>query len=99
MIPKFCDSQCLDLRGTKKTCWLLSLLNNQRRAFFYKNLQFSNGGQGDTGETGATGGEWGENGSNTADTGDGGTAGKAIDRSSGVSVTGTLNSNTIKGNY
>ena len=59
----------------------------------------SNGGQGGTGETGGSGGDWGQNGSNTADSGDGGTAGKAIDRSSGVSVTGTLNSNTIKGSY
>ena len=57
------------------------------------------GGQGNTGETGGTGGEWGENGSNTADSGDGGTAGKAIDRSTNVSVTGTINSSTIKGLY
>ena len=55
------------------------------------------GGTGGDGETGGTGGDWGENGANTADTGDGGTAGKAIDRSTNVSVSGIINSNTIKG--
>ena len=59
----------------------------------------TSGGQGETGETGGTGGDWGENGANTADTGDGGTAGKAIDRSTNVSVSGIINSNTIKGIY
>ena len=59
----------------------------------------TNGGTGGNGETGGTGGDWGENGANTADTGDGGTAGKAIDRSTNVSVSGIINSNTIKGIY
>jgi len=59
----------------------------------------TNGGTGGDGETGGTGGDWGENGANTADTGDGGTAGKAIDRSTNVSVSGIINSNTIKGIY
>ena len=57
------------------------------------------GGQGNIGETGGTGGDWGENGANTADTGDGGTAGKAIDRSTNVTVSGIINSNTVKGIY
>ena len=57
------------------------------------------GGTGGDGETGGTGGDWGENGANTADTGDGGTAGKAIDRSTNVSVSGIINSNTVKGTY
>ena len=39
------------------------------------------------------------NGANTDDTGDGGTAGKAIDRSTNVSVSGIINSNTVKGTY
>ena len=59
----------------------------------------SNGGQGGTGETGGTGGDWGSDGSDTADSGDGGDAGDAIVKSSGVSVIGTINSNTIKGSY
>ena len=59
----------------------------------------TNGGTGGDGETGGTGGDWGENGANTADTGDGGTAGKAIDRSTNVSVSGIINSNTVKGTY
>ena len=59
----------------------------------------TNGGTGGNGEIGGTGGDWGENGANTADTGDGGTAGKAIDRSTNVSVSGIINSNTIKGIY
>ena len=59
----------------------------------------SNGGQGGTGETGGTGGDWGSDGSDTADSGNGGDAGDAIVKSSGVSVIGTINSNTIKGSY
>ena len=58
----------------------------------------SNGGQGNTGETGASGGDWGQDGSDTSNTGDGGDAGVAI-HPSGITVTGTLNSNTIKGSY
>ena len=57
------------------------------------------GGTGGNGETGGTGGDWGENGANTDDTGDGGTAGKAIDRSTNVSISGIINSNTVKGTY
>ena len=57
------------------------------------------GGTGGDGETGGTGGDWGENGANTDDTGDGGTAGKAIDRSTNVSISGIINSNTVKGTY
>ena len=56
------------------------------------------GSQGNTGETGGNGGEWGESGSNTSNTGDGGDPGKAI-TPTGFTVTGTVNSNTIKGSY
>ena len=56
------------------------------------------GGTGATGETGASGGEWGADGGDTSNTGDGGDAGAAI-FPSGISVTGSINSNTIKGSY
>jgi hypothetical protein len=56
------------------------------------------GGTGATGETGGNGGEWGQSGANTNNTGDGGDPGKAI-HPSGITVTGTINSNTIKGSY
>ena len=56
------------------------------------------GSQGNTGETGGDGGEWGQSGSNTSNTGDGGDSGKAI-TPTGFTVTGTVNSNTIKGSY
>ena len=56
------------------------------------------GGTGNTGETGASGGEWGASGGNTSNTGDGGDAGAAI-TPSGFTVTGVVNSNTIKGSY
>ena len=58
----------------------------------------ASGGTGATGETGASGGEWGLSGGDTANTGDGGDAGAAI-FPSGISVTGSINSNTIKGSY
>ena len=56
------------------------------------------GGTGADGETGASGGEWGQDGGDTSNTGDGGDAGAAI-FPSGFSVTGSINSNTIKGSY
>ena len=59
----------------------------------------TNGGQGATGESGGAGGDWGQNGANTTDSGDGGEAGDAIVKSSGVTITGIINSNTIKGSY
>ena len=58
----------------------------------------TSGGTGNAGETGASGGEWGTSGGDTSNTGDGGDAGAAI-HPSGITVTGTLNSNTIKGSY
>ena len=59
---------------------------------------YSVGGTGNTGETGASGGEWGASGGNTSNTGDGGDPGAAI-TPSGFTVTGVVNSNTIKGSY
>jgi len=56
------------------------------------------GGTGADGETGASGGEWGEDGGDTSNTGDGGNAGAAI-FPSGFTITGSINSNTIKGSY
>ena len=56
------------------------------------------GGTGNTGETGGNGGEWGQSGSNTSNTGDGGDPGKAI-TPTGFTITGTVNSSTIKGSY
>ena len=60
--------------------------------------QITAGGTGNDGETGASGGEWGADGGDTSNTGDGGDAGAAI-FPSGISVTGSINSNTIKGSY
>lgn len=56
------------------------------------------GGTGDTGETGGNGGDWGSSGANTENTGAGGSAARAI-TGSNYSVTGTINSATIKGAY
>ena len=56
------------------------------------------GSQGNTGETGGNGGEWGASGGDTSNTGDGGDGGAAI-TPSGITITGTINSNTIKGSY
>ena len=56
------------------------------------------GGTGFPGETGGDGGEWGQDGADTSNTGDGGNAGAAISPS-GIPVTGTVNTNTIKGSY
>jgi len=56
------------------------------------------GSQGNTGGTGASGGDWGASGGDTSNTGDGGDAGSAI-HPSGITVSGTINSNTIKGSY
>ena len=56
------------------------------------------GGTGADGETGASGGEWGASGGDTSNTGDGGDGGAAI-TPSGITITGTINSNTIKGSY
>jgi len=56
------------------------------------------GSQGNTGGTGASGGDWGASGGDTSNTGDGGDAGAAI-HPSGITVSGTINSNTIKGSY
>ena len=58
----------------------------------------SAGAAGDTGETGGNGGEWGQSGSNTNNTGDGGDPGVAI-HPSGITLTGVINANTIKGSY
>jgi hypothetical protein len=56
------------------------------------------GGTGDTGETGGNGGDWGVSGGNTSNSGSGGSNGRAI-TGSNYSVTGTINSATIKGAY
>ena len=56
------------------------------------------GGDGDTGETGGNGGDWGVSGGNTSNSGSGGSNGRAI-TGSNYSVTGTINSATIKGAY
>lgn len=53
---------------------------------------------GATGETGGSGGDWASNGANTSNSGNGGGVGRAI-TGSGYSVTGTINSSTIKGFY
>lgn len=58
----------------------------------------SYGGSGDTGETGGNGGDWGSSGGNTSNSGSGGGAGRAI-TGSNYSVTGNINSATIKGLY
>jgi len=53
---------------------------------------------GKTGETGGDGGEWAKAGSGTNNSGNGGGEGKAI-VGSNYSVTGTINSDTVKGAY
>jgi hypothetical protein len=53
---------------------------------------------GQTGETGGNSGDWAVSGGNTTNTGTGGSPGRAI-TGSGYSVTGTINSSTIKGLY
>ena len=53
---------------------------------------------GQPGETGGTGGEWAQSGGNTNNTENGGSPGRAI-FGSNYSVTGTINSGTIKGSY
>jgi len=53
---------------------------------------------GDQGETGGDGGDWGVSGDNTNNTGNGGSPGRAI-FGSNYSVSGTINSDTIKGSY
>lgn len=53
---------------------------------------------GQPGETGGTGGEWAQSGGNTNNSGSGGSPGRAI-FGSNYSVTGTINSDTIKGSY
>ena len=53
---------------------------------------------GTNGETGGNGGDWAASGGNTTNTGTGGSSGRAI-TGSGYSVTGTINSSTIKGLY
>lgn len=62
----------------------------------------SNNGCGSTngnqGETGGSGGDWATSGQNTTNSGSGGGAGRAISGSN-YSVTGTINSSTIKGLY
>jgi len=55
-------------------------------------------GIGKPGKKGGDGGNYGESGQSTPNTGDGGAAGRAISGSN-YSVTGTLNTNTIKGLY
>lgn len=54
--------------------------------------------RGGDGETGGDGGEWGDVGGNTNNTGSGGGPGRAI-TGSNYSVTGTINSTTVKGAY
>lgn len=53
---------------------------------------------GTDGETGGNGGDWASPGGNTTNSGNGGSAGRAI-TGSNYSVTGTINSSTIKGLY
>jgi hypothetical protein len=53
---------------------------------------------GTNGESGGNGGDWGTIGGNTTNSGNGGSSGRAI-TGSGYSVTGTINSSTIKGLY
>lgn len=54
--------------------------------------------KGTDGENGGNGGDWGAAGGNTSGTGNGGAAGRAI-FGSNYSVTGTINSTTIRGSY
>jgi len=56
------------------------------------------GSDGLQGETGGNGGDWGVSGGNTSNSGSGGSNGRAI-TGSNYSVTGTINSATIKGAY
>ena len=58
----------------------------------------SGGRRGDTGETGGAGGEWGDSGENTNNSGSGGASGRAV-AGSNYSVSGTINSSTVKGAY
>ena len=53
---------------------------------------------GTNGENGGNGGDWAVSGGNTTNSGNGGSSGRAI-TGSGYSVTGTINSSTIKGSY
>lgn len=53
---------------------------------------------GTAGENGGNGGDWATSGGNTNNSGNGGSSGKAI-AGSGYSVSGTINSSTIKGLY
>jgi len=53
---------------------------------------------GQQGGTGGSGGEWGQRGGDTPNTGSGGNAGQAV-WGSGYSLTGNINSSTIKGQY
>lgn len=53
---------------------------------------------GQTGETGGSGGEWANSGGNTTNSGTGGGPGRAI-FGSNYSVSGTINSDTVKGTY
>lgn len=54
---------------------------------------------GEDGENGGTGGEWANSGGNTSNTGNGGAAGRAISGTNSVLITGTTNSDTIKGSF
>lgn len=53
---------------------------------------------GGNGENGGNGGNWGQAGGNTSNSGSGGAAGRAIS-GSGYSVSGSINSTTIRGSY
>ena len=55
-------------------------------------------GNGATGETGGSGGDWSDSGANTNNSGNGGGGGRAISGSN-YSVTGIINSSTVKGAY
>jgi len=55
-------------------------------------------GNGATGETGGSGGEWATTGTNTNNSGSGGSGARAISGSN-YSITGTINSSTVKGAY
>jgi hypothetical protein len=56
------------------------------------------GGTGNTGETGGDGGDWGQSGGDTTNSGSGGAAGKAINGNK-HNISGSINSNTVKGIY
>ena len=53
---------------------------------------------GGTGETGGAGGDWATTGTNTNNSGSGGSGGRAVSGSN-YSVTGTINSSTVKGAF